>query len=53
MKELYYALFCVAVKHWSVTLRSGDMRFTNFEESDMEFLTKEKHREMCSLNKFL
>ena len=37
MKELYRALFCVAVKHCSVTLRSGDMKFTNFKDSVTEF----------------
>jgi len=30
MKELFCALFCVAVKHCSVTLRPGDMKFTIF-----------------------
>jgi len=49
VKELYRALFCVAVKHWSVTLRPGKMRFTNWNTWQ---LTKEEHKEKCLLNKF-
>ena len=32
MKELFCALFCVAVKHWSATLRPGDTKFTDLKK---------------------